>query len=159
MTWQANLSLKSNKKWLLPSTFMCLIDCLFAWAFTSNLRIVHSYGDVTITGEGLLFSIFTRPLMTSEGCFMCHIYCDTGQPFIMVISDRGLVTLTAVAKPLALKLSLPVWKTGDRTPISRVRGKGSTTMPPQRSYKVWMYKKRVLVWIIAIESFLICSVV
>ena len=62
MTWQANLSLKSNKKWLLPSTFMCLIDCLFAWAFTSNLRIVHSYGDVTITSEGLQFSIFNSAI-------------------------------------------------------------------------------------------------
>ena len=61
MTWQANLSLKSNKKWRLPSP-------LFAWAFTSNLRIFHSYGDVTITGEGLQFFTFIRPL-TSEGLF------------------------------------------------------------------------------------------
>ena len=158
MTWQANLSLKSNKKLRLPSPFMCLIDCLFAWAFTSNLRIFHSYGDVTITGEGLQFFNFTRPL-TSEDWLMCHTYCDTGQPFIMVISDRGLVTLISVAKSLALKLSLPVWKTGDRTPISRVRGEHSTTMPPQRSYNVWMYEKRVLVWIKAIESVLICPVV
>ena len=46
--------------------------CLFVWGFTSHSRIFHSYGDVTITGEGFL---------------ACHTYCDTGYPFIIVISE------------------------------------------------------------------------
>ena len=56
---------------------------------------------------------------------MTQTYCDNGQPFTMAISDRGLVTLTSVAKPKALSI-------GDRTPISRVRGERSTSTPPQR---------------------------
>ena len=42
------------------------------------MRIFHSYGDVTITGEGL---------QSSEGSLACHTNCDTGHPFIMVISE------------------------------------------------------------------------
>ena len=46
-------------------------------------RISQSFGDVAITGEGLEF----LPL-SSVGSLMCHYtYCDTGQPFIMVISE------------------------------------------------------------------------
>ena len=63
-----------------------------------------------ITGEGLqILTNYARhswPL-SSEGSLACHIYCDTGHPFIMVIA-RGPVTLTLIAECLALELSLPV---------------------------------------------------
>ena len=57
--------------------------------FIAHWRIFHSYGDVTIAGEGLQILTYARhpwPL-SSEGSLMCHNHCDTGLPFIMVISE------------------------------------------------------------------------
>ena len=57
-------------------------------------RIFHSYGDITITSEGLQILTYARhswPL-SSEGSLACHPYCDTGHPFNGHL--RGLVTLT-----------------------------------------------------------------
>ena len=47
--------------------------------------------------------------MISEGSLACHPYCDTGRPFIMVISEE--MTLTPVAERLAEDLSLLVLTT------------------------------------------------
>ena len=61
---------------------------LFVLGLLSHSRIFHSFGDVIITGEGLQILTFARhswPL-SSEGSLACHTYCDTGHPFIMVIS-------------------------------------------------------------------------
>ena len=65
-----------------------LFVCLFVWGLLSNSRIVHLYGDVTITGEELKILTYARhswPL-SSEGSSACNIYCDTGHPFLIVIS-------------------------------------------------------------------------
>ena len=57
-------------------------ECLFVsqfWEFSSHSRIFHSYGNVTITGEGLHILTCARnswPL-SSEGSLACHTYCDT----------------------------------------------------------------------------------
>ena len=62
--------------------------CLFG-VFSSHSRIFHSYGDVTVAGEGQQILTYARhswPL-SSEGSLACHTYCDTGHPFIMVISE------------------------------------------------------------------------
>ena len=62
---------------------------LFIWGLSSHLRIFHSYGDVTNSGEGLHILSYARhswPL-SSEGSVACHTHCDTGHPFIMVISE------------------------------------------------------------------------
>ena len=64
---------------------------LFVWCLSSHSRIFQSYGDVTITGEGLhsltyMYAWPSRPL-SSEDSLACHAYCDTGHPFIMVISE------------------------------------------------------------------------
>ena len=61
----------------------------FVWGFSFHSWIFHSYGDVTIAGQGLQILTYTRhswPLNT-EGSLACHTYCDTGHPFIMVISE------------------------------------------------------------------------
>ena len=61
--------------------------CLFG--LSSHPRIFHSYGDITVTSEGLQTLIYARhswPL-TSEGSLACHTFCDTAHPFIMVISE------------------------------------------------------------------------
>ena len=74
--------------------------------------------------------------LSSEGALTCHTHCDTGLPFIMVFSED----------PLHSHLLLNVWQwnshylflrlrsvaTGDRTPMSRMRGEHSTSMPPRR---------------------------
>ena len=59
-----------------------------SWFFVL-LENFHSYGDVTITGERLQILIYARHLwpLSSEGSFAYHTYCDTGYPFIMVISE------------------------------------------------------------------------
>ena len=94
--------------------------------------------DVTIAGERLQILTYARhswPL-NSEGSLTCHSYCDTGLPFIMVISED----------PWHSHLLQSVWRwschcffrlrsvaTGDRTAISRMRGERSTSTPPRRS--------------------------
>ena len=62
---------------------------LFVWSLWFHSRIFHSYGDVTIAGEGLQISTYAKhswPL-SSEYSITCHTNCDTGLPFMMVISE------------------------------------------------------------------------
>ena len=51
-----------------------LFACLFVWGLTSHSRIFHSYGDVTITDEGLQILTYVRPLwqLSSEDSLACH---------------------------------------------------------------------------------------
>ena len=66
-----------------------IIFCLFVWGLSSHSRIFHSYGDVTVAGEGLQILTYARhswPL-SSEISLACNTYCDTGHPFIMIISE------------------------------------------------------------------------
>ena len=88
---------------------ICLFVCLFDWRLSPHSRILHSYGDVTITCEGLQILTYARhswPL-SIKGSLSCHTYCDIGHPFI-VGHLQGPVTLTLIAERLALELSLPV---------------------------------------------------
>ena len=67
-------------------------DCLFVvWIFLSHSRIflLNLSDHRNITGERIQNYTFTRystPL-SSEDFLRCHTYCDTGQPFKMVISE------------------------------------------------------------------------
>ena len=66
--------------------------CLFVWGLSARSRMFHSYGDVTITGEGLRILTYARhswPL-SSDGSLACHTYCYTAHQFIMVISEDPL---------------------------------------------------------------------
>ena len=57
---------------------------LVCLGFASHLRIFHSFGDVTITDEGLQILVYTQhswPL-SSEGSLARHTYCDTGHLFM-----------------------------------------------------------------------------
>ena len=64
--------------------------CLIVWGFSYPSRIFHLYGNVTITSEGLQILTYYKAWhswpMSSEGCLACHIYCDTGQPFMMTLA-------------------------------------------------------------------------
>ena len=61
----------------------------FVQGLQSHSRISHSYGDITIAGEGLQILTCARHSwqLSCEGSLACHTYCDTGHPFIMVISE------------------------------------------------------------------------
>ena len=68
--------------------YVCLFVCLFVLSLSSNSKIFHPYGDVTISGEGLQIMTYARhswPLRI-EISWACHTYCDTRHPFKMVIS-------------------------------------------------------------------------
>ena len=61
---------------------------MFVWVFS----VLHSYGDVTIVGEGLqnltyMYAWHSWPL-SNESSLTCHTHCDTGHLFIMVISKN-----------------------------------------------------------------------
>ena len=63
--------------------------CLFVF-FSSHSRIYFSL--IWRNGEGLQILTYTQyswPL-SSIGSLTCHTYCDTGQPFIMVILEDTL---------------------------------------------------------------------
>ena len=57
---------------------------MFVWSFSSHLRIIHSFGDVTIAVEGLQIFTYARHLwpLSSEVLLACHTYCDTEHPFM-----------------------------------------------------------------------------
>ena len=63
---------------------VCVISkpyfCLFVWSFSSHSRILQSFGDVTIAGEGLQILTYTRHLwpLSSEGSLACHLTVTRG---------------------------------------------------------------------------------
>ena len=63
-----------------------IIHFLLVWGFTPHSN--HSYEDVTIAtrAANLTYARHSRPF-SSEGSLACHTYCDTGHPFMMVISE------------------------------------------------------------------------
>ena len=63
--------------------------CFFDWVSSSHSKICHSYGDVTIDDEGLQILTYARHAwsLSREGSLAYHTYFDTGNPFIMVISE------------------------------------------------------------------------
>ena len=81
------------------------------------------------------FDLYSRPL-SSEGSLGCHHYCNAWHPFKNGLL-RGPVTLTPIARRLAVELSLPVLTTWIcrgwiRTPNPPHAGRSlySTALPP-----------------------------
>lgn len=56
---------------------VCLFLCL---EFLVPLKIVHSFGNITIVCEGVQILTFARLLwrLGSDGSVVCQVYCDTG---------------------------------------------------------------------------------
>ena len=72
-----------------PVIFTSNLIWFLLWSFSSHSKIFALTEDVTITSEGLKIFTFARhswPL-SSGGSLACHTFCDTGHPFIMVISE------------------------------------------------------------------------
>ena len=77
-----------KEKWTMAKEG-CISLFLFVWSLSTHSRNFHLYGDVTIAGEGLQILTHARHSwqLIIEGSLTCHTYCDTGLPFIMVISE------------------------------------------------------------------------
>ena len=75
------------------------IVCLFVW-YLSSLRIFHSYGDVTIAGEGLQIWTYVRhswPLSSEGNVFSVpHLLCHGASVYNGHL--RGPETLTPIAE-------------------------------------------------------------
>ena len=81
--------MEKGKSWIryfIQKGLICLFVCLFV---VCRLRIFHPFEDVTITGEGLQILTNARHSwpISCEGSLACDTNCDTGNPFIMVISE------------------------------------------------------------------------
>ena len=63
--------------------FVCMFVCFFFCLF-----VCFGYRDVIITRDGLQMLTYTRHTgsLSSNCSLACHTYCDTRQPFTMVIS-------------------------------------------------------------------------
>ena len=56
---------------------------LFVWSVSLTLENFHSFGDVTIVGEGLQILTYAWqfwPLRSEVFFVLCHTYCGTGHP-------------------------------------------------------------------------------
>ena len=64
----------------------------FLWSFSSHSKNFHSFGDVTIAGEGLQILTYAQSFcpLSSGSSLACHTYCDMGHPS----SPRTCDTLT-----------------------------------------------------------------
>ena len=102
----------------------CSFACTFVWSFSSHSRILHSYEDVPITGEGLPILNYARHLWPLSSRVLQHAShtCHTRHLFIMVIFEDPQ-TLTLNAERLAVELIQPVLTT------SVCRGWDSNTYP------------------------------
>ena len=70
--------------------FVCLFVCLFGFGVHCPAREFFTYMDTSpLPVKGCKF----RPMLgtfwqlSSEGSLKCHTHCETGLPFIMVISE------------------------------------------------------------------------
>ena len=115
---------------------------LFVCGFSSNFRIFHTYGDVTITGEGLQIFTYARHLwpLSREGSLACHTYCDKSHLFLMVISEdpwhSHLLNSVWQKSCHYLILDLCLSRMGFEHPTFRFWGERST-MPP-----LWLSKSK-----------------
>ena len=78
--------------WRKPMIYRTIKNCVCVFvcvAFIVPLKIFHSYGKVTITGEVLYILIYARHSwsLSSKGSYTRHTYCDTDLPFLIVIFE------------------------------------------------------------------------
>ena len=123
--------------YFLARKFVCLFVYLKFIEFIVPLENFFTHMQ-TIAGEGLQILTYTRhswPL-SSEGSLTCHTCCDTGLPFIMVISEDPLHShlLPSVWQWSyhILFLRLGFVATRHRTPKARMRGECSNSTPTRR---------------------------
>ena len=119
---------------------------LFGFYGPMHSRIVHSYGNATIAGEGLQMLIYARHSWTLswKSSLTWHTYCYRGLSFIMVIFEEPWHTRFRAFCSGAVTtcfLRLRSVATGDRFSIICKRGVLSTFTPPLLHLE-WLSSKR-----------------
>ena len=111
--------------------------CLFIWSLCP-IREFFTHMETSplpVKAANLTYARKSWPL-SSESYLTCHTYCDTGLPFIIVISEdpwhSHLLPSVWQWSCHYLFLRLRSVATGDQTPISHMRGELSTVTPPRR---------------------------
>ena len=109
--------------------------CFFG-VFRPTREFLHSYGDVTITGERLQMLTYARHLWTlsSDDSLVCQTFCGTGRPFIMVISEDPWHShlLTSALTTCFYDVSVAA---GNQTPNLPLAGRTLLpTAPPLRQF-------------------------
>ena len=112
----------------------CYLWCVVCLGFSSHLRIFHSYGDVTITVEGLQNLTYARHAwpLSSEGSLACHTYCDKRHTFHTWCRAFGSRSVSTWFYDLILSWCivdfaetaggwLPVWRLLDQSHRPQVR--------------------------------------
>ena len=100
--------------------------------------------------------------LSSEGSLTCHIHCDTGLPFIMVISEdpwhSHLLPSVWQWSCHTLFLRLRSVATGDRTQLSRMRGERTTSTPPWLWNWFWNEDDMNMVLTLRLNSLMIWNI-
>ena len=88
----SSVNLSNVWNYVYVSTTSTWKNLFIVWfvCFEFTVPLFHSFVNVTIIGEELQFFTYARDSwpLSSEGFLACHTYCDTGHPFIMVISEN-----------------------------------------------------------------------
>ena len=98
--WRFRRQLTCHLSPLFPGYLVCLGFIVPLENFWIIWRIQHYRWK----GQNLAYAWHLQPL-SNNAYLACHIYCDTGYPFIMG-HLRGTVTLAPTAERLAVELSL-----------------------------------------------------
>ena len=115
-------------------TTILVFVCLEFIIPLENFSLIWTHHHCRWRAANIVLCSALMAIMSSEGSLTCHTHCNTGLPFVMVISEdpwhSHLMQSVCQWSCHYLLLQLRSVATGDRTPISRMRGKRSTSTPP-----------------------------
>ena len=115
---------------------MILVFCLFV---CSGFFVTLENFSLTITSEGLQILTYSAH-MASEGSLACHTFCNTGHPFIMVISEdpwtHTYCQAFASAAVTTCFYDLCLSRLGFELPTFRLRGERSNRLRYGRGHDV-----------------------
>ena len=89
---------------ILDQSYVCLFVRLFVEGLSSYSRIFHSYGDASITGEGLQMLTYSRHFFSVPHLLLHEASVSNGHL-------RGPLTLTPIAERLTVELKIPILTT------------------------------------------------
>ena len=137
-------------QWINIYHFFSLFVCLWFYVpfekFSFTWRLHH------LRWRSSKFDLFSALIVNKQrGILACHISCDAGHSFKMIIfGDPWHVHVLPSAWQRSchyLFYRLRSVTTGDRTPISRMRGKRSTTEPDNIFYKTLQHLVMFTFWL------------
>ena len=112
----------------------------------STQEIFTHIGDVTSTTEGLQILTYARHSFpwSNEGSLACYTHCDTGYPYIMIISDDPLNPMNNHIYCQAFNsgvvtsrfYDLDLSQLGFEHPAFRLWGQSSNALRHHRGFKI-----------------------